>query len=131
MDRVGDPSMLEFHKIWTEQCEAALAIEFEFGTEKALGYLVGEKLMTFFRASDQDPLFAGELPLFLAEIRRIFEQGEIRSYLESVRRAGPLGHILDDEDYDHWVAEGVVLESPTSWAEDMLVIERIRGLLLD
>lgn len=123
--------MFEFHKIWTEQCEAALVIEFEFGAEKALGYLVGEKLVAFVQASDGDPLFAGELPLFIAEIKRIFEQEEIRKYLESVKRLGPLGHVLDDEDHDYWVAEGIVQEGPTSWAEDMLVIERIRGLLLD
>ena len=35
--------MSEPHKIWIEQCEAARGIEEEFGTQKALDYLVGEK----------------------------------------------------------------------------------------
>jgi hypothetical protein len=36
----------EFHQIWIEQCEAAERIEAEYGTEKALGCLIGEKLLT-------------------------------------------------------------------------------------
>ncbi len=35
--------MTEPHKIRIEQCEAAEGIEDEFGTQKALEYLVGEK----------------------------------------------------------------------------------------
>jgi len=30
-------------KIWVQQCEAAEGIEADYGTEKALGYLIGEK----------------------------------------------------------------------------------------
>ncbi len=36
--------MIEFHKVWIEQCEAARDIREAFGLEKAIGYLVGEKL---------------------------------------------------------------------------------------
>ena len=36
---------MELHKIWIEQCEAARGIEDEFGTQKALEYLVGEKFL--------------------------------------------------------------------------------------
>ena len=32
---------------WVEQCEAAEGIEADYGTEKALGYLIGEKLLNF------------------------------------------------------------------------------------
>ena len=32
--------MIDFHKIWIEQCEAARSIREEFGIEKALGYLI-------------------------------------------------------------------------------------------
>ena len=35
------------HKIWNEQCEAAKGIEAEFGTDKALDYLIGEKFIKF------------------------------------------------------------------------------------
>jgi hypothetical protein len=33
---------MQLHKIWSEQCEAARGIEDDFGTQKALAYLVGE-----------------------------------------------------------------------------------------
>jgi hypothetical protein len=32
---------MTLHKIWIEQCEAAKGIEVEFGTQKALAYLIG------------------------------------------------------------------------------------------
>lgn len=35
--------MTEPHKIWIEQYESAEQIEDEFGTQKALEYLVGEE----------------------------------------------------------------------------------------
>lgn len=39
-------------KIWIEQCEAAERIEAEFGTDRALAYLIGEKFINFLEASD-------------------------------------------------------------------------------
>ena len=36
-----------FRKIWVQQCEAAEGIEADYGTQKALGYLIGEKLLNF------------------------------------------------------------------------------------
>ena len=39
--------MIEFHKIWIEQCEAARDIREGFGLEKAIGYLIGEKFLNF------------------------------------------------------------------------------------
>src|SRR5574341_1309300 len=78
-------TMPEFHKIWIEQCKAACGIKEAWGTHKALGYLIGEKLMSFMRASAQRPDFAAELPGFIEEIKTIFEPWEIREYLEGVR----------------------------------------------
>ena len=37
--------MIEFQKIWIDQCEAALDIKDAFGLEKAIGYLIGEKFL--------------------------------------------------------------------------------------
>ncbi len=47
----GDSPPPSFHKIWVEQCEAAQGIEDEFGTQKALEYLVGEKFLNFLEAA--------------------------------------------------------------------------------
>ena len=44
--------MTDFHKIWIEQCEAKIGIREHFGIEKALDYLVGEKLVHFVQVSD-------------------------------------------------------------------------------
>jgi hypothetical protein len=41
-----------------------------------LGYLIGEKLLSFLRAADEDLAFAGELPRFVAEIMQIFDRGD-------------------------------------------------------
>ena len=61
---MGAP-MGESHEIWIEQCEAARDIREAFVPQKALAYLIGEKVLNFLRAADHDPAFAGELPLFV------------------------------------------------------------------
>ena len=48
-------------KIWAEQCEAARGIEDEFGTDKALDYLIGEKFLNFLGAAESHPDFRAEL----------------------------------------------------------------------
>jgi hypothetical protein len=37
---------MRYCDIWKEQCEAARQIEAEFGTQKALSYLIGEKFLS-------------------------------------------------------------------------------------
>ena len=68
--------MIEFHEIWIEQCEAAQDIREAFGLQKALGYLIGEKLLNFLRAADEDSASAGELRRFVAEITQIRRCGD-------------------------------------------------------
>jgi len=60
-------------EIWKEQCDAARQIEAEFGTEKALDYLIGEKFLSFLEAAETDADFREEVPAFVAEIKTIFE----------------------------------------------------------
>ena len=50
--------MDEFSDIWIEQCEAARDIRDAWGARKALGYVVGEKLLNYIRAADSDPSWA-------------------------------------------------------------------------
>lgn len=122
--------MREFHKIWVDQCDAARDIREAFGLEKALGYLIGEKFLNFLRVADQDPAFAGEVPEFIEEIRQIFDQTEIRAYLDEVRRLGPLGHTASDQAYEEMRDAGAIDEDPVEWAEEILLIERAKQLLL-
>ncbi len=128
--RVECAPMIEFHKIWVQQCEAARDIREAFGLQKALGYLIGEKLLNFLRAAKDDAAFAGEMPGFVAEIRQIFDRDEIRTYLDTVQRVGALGHVATDEAYHEMREAGAIDEDPVEWAEDILLIERAKELLL-
>lgn len=123
-------ALSDFHLSWQDQCDAARDIRERFGTEKALGYLVGEKLMNFVRAFGDSPEFHAELPKFVAEVRDIFDVVELRHYLDSVKRLGALGHVCSDEEFDTFRAHGAIEESPVHGAEDILVMEQIRELLL-
>ena len=122
--------MIEFHKAWIEQCDAARDIRDGFGLEKALGHLIGEKFLNFLEVADQDPLWAAEVPAFVAEIKEIFEPDEIRAYLDRVQRVGPLRHMASGTAYEVMRDAGVVDESPVRWAEQILWLERARNLLL-
>jgi hypothetical protein len=122
--------MRELHMIWIDQCEAARDIRDAFGLQKALGYLIGEKLLTFLRAAENDSVFASEVPSFVAEIRDIFGRGEIRTYLDTVHRVGPLGHVATDEVYEDMREAGAIDDDPVEWAEDILLMERAKELLL-
>src|ERR1700683_3376796 len=100
---MSSPS-IEFHKIWIDQCAATEDIRESFGTEKALDYLIGEKLFTFLMASEQDPQFADEVPAFVNAIWRIFTTAEIREYLRHLERTrflaspDPIPDIDDPDD---------------------------------
>jgi hypothetical protein len=92
--------MRKFHETRIEQCETARDIRAAFGLHKALGYLIGEKLINFLRAADQAPAFAGELPRFVEEIKRIFARAEIQAYLDDMQQVGFLGHVCRDKVYE-------------------------------
>src|ERR1700683_5498558 len=76
---------MDFNKIWQEQCEATRAIRERCGVENALDYLVGEKLLNFAKAADQDPDFAAELPRFQAAVWEVFNPYELTGYLASLK----------------------------------------------
>ena len=122
--------MIEFHKIWIAQCEAARGIGERFGANKAMGYLIGEKFLNFLQASDRHPEFATELPRFVEEVKQIFETREIRTYLEGVNRVGALGHTASDEEYEEMRAAGAIAGGPVEWAKQILLLERTKALLL-
>ena len=123
---------IQFHKIWIEQCAAAEDIGERFGREDAMRYLIGEKLFSFVRASEDDPDFATELPAFVAEIRRLFSTAEIRKFLDDLERTNFLvppeadrepDGFDDDQDEELW------LDNPVLAAEELLRFSRIRQLL--
>ena len=68
--------------------------------------------------------------MFIAEIKQVFSQEEVRRYLDGVRRVGPLGHVLSEEEFEEFLAAGAVEDDPVGGAEDVLRVERARRLLL-
>jgi hypothetical protein len=79
-------SGIEFHRLWIEQCAAAQRIKQHFGLGNALEYLVGEKLLRFVETAEHNPLFAQELPSFVAEIKRVFSVDEVGNYALRIER---------------------------------------------
>ena len=122
--------MIEFHKIWIEQCEAAQGIKEQFGLKKAAGYLIGEKLLEFVRAANTRPEFAREIQDFIAEIKTIFTSQEIRTYLDNLERVGAAGHVMTDEQYQVMRDAGALDSNVVRGAEDAIIVGRIKEMLL-
>jgi hypothetical protein len=122
---------MKLHKIWIEQCEAARGIEDEFGTDKALAYLIGEKFINFLEAAENDAEFRAEIPAFVAEIKTIFERWQLAEYLERARQTEPFDPSDYDEDAD---PEEIEMERKLDLrrcAADLVLVERAREWLLE
>ncbi|HMB06672.1 MAG TPA: hypothetical protein VKP69_23405 [Isosphaeraceae bacterium] len=117
-------------KIWVEQCKAARRIEDDFGTDKALAYLVGEKFLNFLEAAEADADFRAEVPAFAAEVKTIFEPWQLAEYLETARQTEPFDPSLYDEDEDHEAVEDERQEEIRRSARDLLLVEQAREWLL-
>jgi hypothetical protein len=126
--RFADLTMDEFSEIWIEQCEAARDIRAAWGTRKALGYLVGEKLLNCIRASDSDPSWVEKLPLFAAEIKRIFTAEELRAYFATPRRVGPAAHVAPEEQYETMRDAGAFDDDVFSGAAAKACRPQVRGI---
>ena len=134
--------MMEPHKIWIEQCEAAENIEDEFGTQKALDYLVGEKFLNFLEVAETDADFRAEIPAFVGKIKTIFERWQLAQYLETARQTEPFdsslfepqpGYLLGDEEieFDADEVEDMRKEDIRQCTRDLLLVERAREWLLE
>jgi hypothetical protein len=122
---------MELHKIWIDQCEAARGIEDEFGTDKALKYLVEEKFVSFLEAADNDPSFRAEIPAFVAEIKKIFEPWQLRECLDEARETEPFDPDDCDDDADPEDIEMDRQADLRRCAADLLLVERAREWLLE
>ena len=121
---------MELCKVWVEQCDAARSIEDEFGTDKALAYLVGEKFLNFLEAAETHPDFRSEIPAFAAEVKTIFERWQLAEYLETTRQTEPFDpDIYEDEDPED--IEMHRQENVRRSAQDLLLVEQAKGWLLE
>ena len=121
------------HKIWIEQCEAARGIETEFGTQKALDYLIGEKFINFLDAADDDAEFRVEIPAFVAEIKTIFERWQLAQYLETAKETEQFDPSLfdGDDETDAEEVEDMRKDDIRQCTRDLLLVERTREWLLE
>jgi hypothetical protein len=120
---------MRFCDIWKEQCDAARQIEAEFGTEKALDYLIGEKFLNFLEAAETDAEFRAEIPAFVAEIKTIFESFQLADHLETARQTEPFDPDDTEDEDPEMVDLDRKLEISRS-ASDLLLVERAREWLL-
>ncbi len=125
--------MTEQQKIWIEQCEAARSIEEEFGPQKALDYLVGEKFLNFLEAAETDTSFRAEIPSFVSPIKEIFERWQLAAYLETARETEPFDPSLfdGDDEFDTEEVEDMRREDIRQCTRDLLLVERARDWLLE
>jgi hypothetical protein len=116
-------------KIWVEVCDAARMIEDEFGTDKALRYLVAEKFLNYLEAAERLSDYQAELPYFVAEIKTIFEPWQLVEYLETARQTEPFDPDIyegEDDEFSEMERQDDLRES----AADLLLVERAKAWLL-
>jgi hypothetical protein len=102
----------------------------DWGTQKPLGYLVGEKLLNYIHAADSDQSWQANLPKFAAEIRRIFTDDELQEYFATAKRIGVTGHVCTEAQYETMRDAGAFDEDVVTGATDAILSERARALLL-
>jgi hypothetical protein len=119
-----------FHKTWIEHCDAAEQIEAEHGIEKALGYLIGEKLLNFLEVAQTNPEWRAQLPQFIDKIKEIFEPWQIAQFFATPRRLGALGHTADKEGHEALRSQLDESENVREDARNLMMIEWARELLM-
>src|SRR5262245_42104263 len=60
-------------EIIKSQADAARGILEDFGPEKAMGYLIGEKFLNFLEVAETDRQWRQAIPAFVAGIKALFE----------------------------------------------------------
>jgi hypothetical protein len=115
------------------QAEAAQNILEDFGPEKAMGYLIGEKFLNFLEVAETDGRWRQAIPASVAEIKTLFEPSQLNGFLNTPRRLGTLGHVADDETHrmlraeledEQRVREDARNLILLEWAKELLVVER-------
>jgi hypothetical protein len=121
---------LRLQEAWKAQCETARSIAEEFGEQKALDYLIGEKFLNFLEAAEHDAEFCAEISAFVAEIKSIFGRWQVEDFFTHPRHLGSIGHFLDDQahaafqavaDPAHNFQEGPQRLTLLEWATEFLL----------
>ncbi len=117
-------------EIMDDWCEAARRVEDQFGPEKAMGYLIGEKFLNFLEVAETDGDWRQAIPSFVAEIQALFEPWGLAQFLKTPRRLGALGHTADDQAHRK-LTEGLDdSERLRQDARDLMLLDWATELLL-
>jgi len=117
-------------EIIADWCEAARHVEGEFGLEKAMGYLIGEKFLNFLEVAETNDDWRQAIPSFVTEIQALFEPWRLAQFLKTPRRLGALGHAADDEGHRMLRASLDESEKAREDARNLLLLETATELLL-
>ena len=118
------------NEIIEEWCQAARNVAGGFGDEKAMGYLIGEKLLNFLEVAETNREWRDAIPAFVAEIKAIFETWKLAEFLNTPRRLGALGHATTEEGHRLLAAEWSEEERIRQDARNLMLLEWAQELLL-
>jgi hypothetical protein len=118
-------------EVITDWCEAARGVEDDWGREKAMGYLIGEKFLNFLERAETDREWRQAIPTFVAEIKTLFEPWQLAEFLDTPRLLGPLGHTVGEEGYRMLRAEWEEEERLRDDARNLMLLEWAKELLLE
>jgi hypothetical protein len=119
-------------EILRSQADAARGILGDFGPEKAMGYLIGEKFLNFLEVAETDRQWRQAIPAFVAEIKALFEPLQLAEFLDTPRRLGALGHVASEEahrlfrdelDEEQRIREDARNLTLLEWAKELLLEE--------
>jgi hypothetical protein len=118
-------------EIIRSQADAARGILEDFGPEKAMGYLIGEKFLNFLEVAETDRQWRQAIPGFVAEIKALFEPYQLAEFLNTPRRLGALGHVASEEAHRLFREELDEEQRVREDARNLTLLEWARELLLD
>ena len=118
-------------EIIQSQADAARNILEDYGPQKAMGYLIGEKFLNFLEVAETDGQWRQAIPAFVAEIKAIFESLQIAEFLNTPRRLGALGHVASEEAHRMFREELDEGQRVREDARNLMLLEWAKELLLE
>ena len=127
-------------KLIDDQIDAARNIKHNFGSEKAIGYIVGEKLFQLLEDLDcnrppgkHNTEAIRDLDLLISKmstkIVEMFDAAELRNYFAANPRFGALGHVLTEDEHQLFVENDVAKHTLHSEIKDALIMGEMKRYL--
>jgi hypothetical protein len=118
-------------EIIRSQVDAARGSHESFGPQKALGYLIGEKFLSFLEIAETDRQCRQAILAFVAEIKALFEPLQLAEFLNTPRRLGALGHVATEKAHQLFREQLDEQQRVREDARNLTLLEWARELLLD